>query len=248
MPKTVIVVPCYNEARRLLREAFLDFVGERPDIHLLFVNDGSTDATLERLQEMQANAPENITVLHQPRNAGKAQAVRAGMLQAFEGDADYVGYWDADLATPLDEIPLFLETFEAHPTVEIVFGSRVNLLGRNIDRRAIRHVMGRVFATAASLTLGLRVYDTQCGAKLFRKSDAMEELFVDPWITNWIFDVELMARLIRQRAGTDAPSPAEVIYEQPVRAWHDVAGSKVGPADFVKAIFEMVAIHYRYLR
>src|SRR5690606_38221872 len=98
--------------------------------------------------------------------------------------------------------------------------------GRAIERHAWRHYLGRVFATAASLALRLRVYDTQCGAKLFRASDRLAELFRDPFRARWIFDVELIARLIRQRRGTALPGAESVIYEFPLLEWRDVPGSK----------------------
>jgi hypothetical protein len=159
-----------------------------------------------------------------------------------------VGYWDADLATPLDTLVAFCELLDTHPDIEMVFGARVQLLGRVIERRALRHYLGRVFATAASLTLGLRIYDTQCGAKLFRASPAMQALFQDPFATRWLGDVELLARLIQARRGTALPPAEEVIYEFPLLEWHDVAGSKVKARDFVKGLCGLARIYWQYLR
>jgi glycosyltransferase involved in cell wall biosynthesis len=245
--KTWIVVPCYNEAHRLREDEFARFASEHPDVCFLFVDDGSTDATRERLEEMAAGN-EAFCLLAQPLNRGKAEAVRRGMNEAFQAGATYAGFWDADLATPLDEIPRFVETLDAHPGLEVLFGSRVQLLGRTIERKAVRHSLGRVSATAISLTLGLRVYDTQCGAKLFRVSPECKAIFAEPFSTHWVFDVEIVARMIRARRGSGRPEVGEVIREIPLWEWHDVAGSKVRPVDFFKSMVELLRIRRRYLR
>ncbi len=245
---TTIVVPCYNEARRLPARQFQDFVALEPEIDFLFVNDGSTDATAAVLRDLVAVAPERFRTLDLPENRGKAEAVRLGVLAALEGHPTYVGYWDADLATPLDEIPRFVKLLDERPDREFVFGSRVKLLGRDIQRRALRHYLGRVFATVASMVLRLAIYDTQCGAKLFRASDSLRSLFVEPFLTSWIFDVEIIARLTQQRRQTGGAGPARVIVEAPLQHWQDVAGSRLKPGDFVKAFFEIWTVYFRYLR
>jgi dolichyl-phosphate beta-glucosyltransferase len=247
MASTIVVVPCFNEAERLPVAAFLAFAERASGIDFLFVNDGSTDATLEVLDKLRARAPERFSLLDQQPNRGKAEAVRLGMRTAFARHPDFAGYWDADLATPLEEIPAFIEVLERRPESLIVFGSRVRLLGRMIERRPFRHYLGRVFATVASLLLDLPVYDTQCGAKLFRNTPEMASLFEEPFCTNWVFDVELVARLIRTRRTAGGAPPSASIYELPLRCWHDVAGSKVRGSDFVKAVAELARIRRRYL-
>jgi hypothetical protein len=169
------------------------------------------------------------------------------MLAALERHPTYAGYWDADLATPLGAIPCFVELLDERPDLEMVFGSRVKLLGRVIERSALRHYPGRVLATLSSLALGLAVYDTQCGAKLFRASPEIGALFAEPFTANWMFDVELLARLIRARRGTDRAQPEQVIHEFALQEWRDVAGSKVRPWDFFRAIVEIARIRRRYL-
>jgi hypothetical protein len=104
-----------------------------------------------------------------------------------------------------------------------------------------------VFATAASLVLGLPIYDTQCGAKLFRVLPGTRDLFIEPFLTRWLFDVEIIARLIRSRRQTTLPQPADIIYEFPLSEWRDVKGSKVRPKDFVTAFIELATIYRRYL-
>src|SRR4029453_13391013 len=120
----------------------------------------------------------------------------------------------------------FCELLDARPDLEMVFGARVQLLGRVIERRALRHYLGRVFATAASLSLGLRVYDTQCGAKLFRPSPAMQALFQEPFTTRWLVDIEILARLIQARRGTNLPQAEDIIYEFPLPEGRDGGGFK----------------------
>ncbi len=243
-----IVVPCYNEAERFRPEAFRSFAAQHPEVDFLFVNDGSTDATLVRLRELERQAPERFAVLDLPENLGKAGTVRAGMCAAFKSTARYVGYWDADLATPLDEIPRFAAVLDAAPRVELVLGARVQLLGRRVRRKPLRHYLGRVFATAVSLVLRLPIYDTQCGAKLMRRTPELAALFDAPFRVNWTFDVELLARLVRQRQASGGTPPEEALYELPLECWEDVAGSKLRPRDFLLGFFEVARIWYTYRR
>jgi dolichyl-phosphate beta-glucosyltransferase len=247
-PRVLVVVPCFDEAARLDGAAFQGFVSAHPEMAFLFVDDGSRDQTLARLRELAESDPVHLRVLPLPRNQGKAEAVRQGILAALKEGPAFVGYWDADLATPLEEIPRFLAVFEAHPERDVVLGSRVQMLGRSIDRRLLRHYLGRVFATASSWVLALRVYDTQCGAKVFRVDEDLAALFAEPFRSRWIFDVELLARLGRSRRQRGRPGPQECVYELPLDRWHDAPGSKVRPTDFVRAFVELVRVHRAYPR
>jgi hypothetical protein len=127
-------------------------------------------------------------------------------------------------------------------------GSRVKLLGRAIERRMSRHYPGRVFATLASIVLRLGVYDTQCGAKLFRKSDEVARLFTEPFLSSWIFDVEIVARLSQQRRNSSLADVDHAIVELPLRSWRDIPGSRVSAHDFPQAVWELARIYWRYMR
>ena len=241
--RIALVIPCFNEAARLDRPAFNRFLAQSdPRIELLLVNDGSADGTLELLHQIAAEFPGRVHVIDQQPNRGKAEAVRAGMLQALAGGVEYAGYFDADLATPLEAIHEFVDVLEHNPNVDLVLGARVALLGRRIKRKAHRHYLGRVFATAASVVLALPVYDTQCGAKLLRATPDCSALFATPFGSRWIFDVELIARYLSATRNPDG------IYEHPLKQWIDVEGSRVRPRDFVRAIGELANIYRSYFR
>jgi dolichyl-phosphate beta-glucosyltransferase len=213
---------------------------------LIFVDDGSRDKTLERLHCLREGREDRVSVLGLPSNRGKGEAVRMGLNYALDQGAEYVGYWDADLATPLDAIPEFLEIFAARGDLEIIFGSRVKLLGRHVTRRTSRHYLGRVFATVVSVMLRLAVYDTQCGAKILRVGPGTRELVAEPFRTRWVFDVELLARYIRQVGSPQ--KAAERIYEYPLQRWEDIGGSKVKPFDFFVAFLDLIRIYWEYSR
>jgi len=242
-PSTCVVVPCYNEATRFDSAAFDAYVATTSEVSFVLVNDGSSDATLSVLQALAQKHPTRVRVLDVQPNQGKAEAVRRGMLLAMDnGDFQYAGFWDADLATPLDAITVFIDVFKRLERVDVVFGTRVGLLGRQIERKPSRHYLGRVFATGASIVLSLPVYDTQCGAKLFRVGELNRGLFATRFLSRWIFDIELVARYCRERAGQVG------IYELPLDRWRDVGESKVRPIDFVRAAGEMLIIYRTYAR
>ncbi|MBX3220865.1 MAG: glycosyltransferase [Labilithrix sp.] len=234
--KIAIVVPCFNEAERLPVDSFVDFIASRDDVRFVFSNDGSTDATGRVLDELVARVPGRAEQLTLPRNRGKAEAVRLGLLRALETGADVVGYLDADLATPLEELAPMLAHFD-DPDILAVTGARIQLQGVRVERRPFRHYTGRVFATAAALTLGTFYYDTQCGAKLFRRSPLLDEALAAPFHSAWIFDVELLGRLmIGVEKSTSGP---RTIREHPLTRWRDVGGSKIRASTFLKAPFEL---------
>ncbi|MDR1989671.1 MAG: glycosyltransferase family 2 protein [Acidobacteriaceae bacterium] len=239
MREVCLVVPCFDEAKRLPRAAFATFLDVHPAFAICFVDDGSRDGTRALLDTMCAERPEQISVTALPVNGGKAAAVRAGMLAvASQRVARVIGYWDADLSTPLDEAERLLAALDADPACAVALGSRVKRAGAAVERRLVRHLLGRLFATLATLTVGLSVYDSQCGAKLFRAS-VVPRLFEAPFTTRWLFDLELLVRL--QQAGASLGTAVEV----PLGAWREVGGSKLKIRDMLAVPFLLLQIRRR---
>jgi len=238
-PELALVVPCYNEASRLDPDAFVRFVNTHPGTRLVMVDDGSVDGTVDVLERIRAAAPAAVTTIRLAANVGKGEAVRAGMLAASAGNPAIVGFWDADLSTPLDAIDDFLALLRARPDIEFVLGSRLLLLGRDVKRHAWRHYVGRFAATAISLALDLAVYDTQCGAKMLRLNADTGTLFANPFGSRWIFDVELIARYLRLPVAAGGPPRRDRLYELVVPAWHDKPGSKLHWYDFPRALIDL---------
>ena len=240
VPNVHIVVPCYNEATRLDGEQMLALADARPDLGVIFVDDGSTDDTAARLGALAAARPERITVLTLAKNSGKGEAVRQGLLGALSRPGELVGYLDADLSAPVEEILRLVRVAESRGAA-VVLGARVGLLGMNIERKPARHYLGRVFASAASLLLDLPVYDTQCGAKVLRRSPSLAAALAEPFVSRWAFDVELIGRLLVGAPGVP-PTPREAFLEVPLASWREVSGSKLRPSAMVGTLRDLAVI------
>ena len=246
-PTAVVVVPCFNEARRLPATEIKQLVAHQ-GLSVLAVNDGSTDDTLEVLTSLARDLP-GLDVVDLLENVGKGEAVRQGLLRACATGAEWVGYCDADMATPATEVIRLLERGREADHVSIVLASRVNLLGTDVERSAVRHYLGRIFATGAGVVLRARVYDTQCGAKFFRNDDALRHAISRPFHSRWSFDVELLGRMIRGGGGVD-PTTERAMVEVPLARWQDVRGSKLSAASALRSGLELglIAHHLRRWR
>ena len=240
--KLALVVPCYNEATRLNTMAFLGAVDQNAALHLIFVNDGSQDKTLDRLEALQSLRPDKVTVIDLPQNGGKAEAVRQGLLAAAGLDLEYVGYWDADLATPMYAIEDMIKVADRLPNLQVVFGSRRNIIGHKIYRTLSRRLVSRFCASLASMAVGLPLGDTQCGAKVIRNSAALRQSILRPFTATWLFDVELFTRIAHACA-----QPNRSFFEFPLVEWDEIPGSKVTSGAIVKSglvMLRLIAFEY----
>lgn len=238
--KCALVIPCFNEEFRLPQADILKFAQSNPNYDLFLIDDGSRDKTWQKILNLQEQNSQ-INGFQLPRNQGKAEAVRQGVLFALaKNKYQFLGYFDADLSSPLDEALAMQNLLFKQSELDLILGSRLKKLGNQIERNLLRHLLGRMFATAVSLMLGLPVYDTQCGAKLFR-SNIAAELFDRPFVSPWFFDVELIARHLAAKQ-----NPTK-IFEMPLSQWTHQPGSKLTAFDYLKVPVELFKI-YRSLK
>jgi len=232
LPPFSIAIPCYNEAARIgdsVRVTLDYLAAESSDGELIVVNDGSTDATSTIVRDTLERAEVRTRFLENFPNRGKGAAVRTGLLAATKP----IGlFFDADLSTPLSEIPKVIEPI-ADGDVDLAFGSRA------LDRKLIgihqpwrREQAGRIFNLIARLATGMPFWDTQCGFKAFRM-DVCRPILEKAHTIGFAFDVELL--FLAYRAGLR-------LREIPVR-WSHTEGSKVHVIhDSLRMLREVIAL------
>jgi dolichyl-phosphate beta-glucosyltransferase len=242
MQKTCIIIPCYNEAKRIDKNAFQHFAGAHPYICFCFVNDGSTDTTINVLEKLKSQNPQQFHIIDLPVNKGKGEAVRQGVLQSMNQQSfDLIGYFDADLSTSLEEIDNLHRQFTENPGLKIVFGSRKKTKHNNIQRNILRHNFGRVYAWFTTFLLGLPFYDTQCGAKLLTKDTAVA-VFKEPFTDKWLFDLEIFCRHKKIQGKAFRQS----VKEQAVQAWKETGHSNITFLDVLAVPYKTFKIFFKY--
>ncbi|MDA9016072.1 glycosyltransferase [Flavobacteriaceae bacterium] len=236
-----IIVPCFNEAKRIPLVDFETFLSHYPKVTLYFVNDGSTDETAAVIASFQKRQLEKVHLLNLHQNLGKGNAVRQGMLHALDNKGcDTFAYLDADLSTSLEECNHLAEQIK--DLKQFVFGSRIKKIDNSIERKFFRFIIGRVIATAISKVLNLAVYDTQCGCKIFTKKTA-KLAFGAPFISTWLFDVELFFRLKNHFGTSDFKT---ISAEVPLKKWRDQGGSKIEWTYGFKMWMDLLKIKRKY--
>jgi len=237
MKKTAVIIPCYNEEKRLPISHIKQLL-DNSDVDVYFANDGSKDGTVRIIQSIINTKPEECFLLDYEKNQGKANVIfkavnHINALNKYE----FIGYFDADFSTPVEEvIRLVKETGTSGN--EFVFGSRILLLNSGIKRKTYRHYIGRIILTIINRKFSLGIYDTQCGAKLFSKR-MINEAFDKPFYTSWLFDVEIFVRLQKK----------ELLYlgkEVPIYNWTDVEGSKLNWKSGIKILKEIFLLFKKY--
>ncbi len=192
-PHLSVIIPAFNESSRIvptLEEVVAYLNAQEYGWEVLVVDDGSEDGTADLVSGWSAGR-EGVRVIRRD-HFGKGWAVRAGMLEA---KGAYRFMCDADLATPIGWLDLFLERMEAGN--DIVIGSRDAEGSRRFDEPIHRRVMGRVFNRVVRLIAVSGFQDTQCGFKCFR-GEAASELFGLQRARGMGFDVEILYLAVKR--------------------------------------------------
>ena len=190
-PALSVVVPCYNEEKRLPRtvEQIERYLGGKGTAYeLILVDDGSTDGT-RKIMDAAANSNPRVRIQALPENRGKGRALAEGVAAA-RGSAILVT--DADLSTPIEE----LDKLQA----ELAKGAGVAIASRALKASRVevaqpiyRVLMGKVFNLIVQFVLLPGIWDTQCGFKLFR-ADVAHDAFAKLTTDGFGYDPEVLYR------------------------------------------------------
>ncbi len=212
-----MVIPCYNEAKRL-PVALKKLVGtlNSQSAHsilydVVIADDGSKEEhslihskTVHELQGV-LRSPNRLRYVRFEKNGGKGHVLHTLFTWGLTGVSkfhelsdldrpayDLIAFLDADGSTEMDELHrLALMAFD-NPKLATVIGSRVKMLGYSVDRFAKRHYSGRIFATLVSELFNIPIYDSQCGAKVFRTSFMTQNDLDICYQARWLFDTQLV--------------------------------------------------------
>lgn len=238
----IIIIPCFNEFQRIDKQAYINFLKNNLDVNLVFSDDGSIDDTISVLKEIKASHKNRVHIYVSNRNRGKAEAIKSGVLYLKNRNLkpNKIAYIDADLAVSLEEC--YSISKNLNDKILFAFGSRISKVDNTIIRSPFRHYSGRMIATLISNIFGIAVYDTQCGCKIF-KSDLAYKVFEKPFISKWLFDVEIFFRIINLYSKTELKHIAREI---PLESWIDAGGSKVKLTYFFRMWYDLFLIKKQY--
>lgn len=231
------MVPVFNESSRWNAQYWREIASG--GVSLIFVNDGSTDTTSQILTEI-----EGAVVLNLPKNVGKAEAVRIGMLHAADPGYKFncVGFIDADGAFDVLEVRSILNRSSQLFDLGFmaVWTSRVKLSGRQIKRTALRHIIGRTISSLLATAYKPFPYDSQCGFKLYKCNEKFYESLIYRSETRWFFELE---HFVNYFCNTNEILS---VWEEPLHSWSEISGSKIYSLGSLRILREL-AIIYRKL-
>lgn len=237
-----LVVPCYNEESRFPLNLWQEIISANQHVVFFFVNDGSSDSTVEVLKNLNLNP--NFRLLDFSSNRGKGNAIRQGFQAAIADSLEFkvIGFVDSDGAfSPSDikiQIDKLLHLIEhnSDQIPDVVLSSRVALAGRVIHRKPSRHYLGRVIATLLTRGWVDAPYDTQSGFKLFHNTAAFRHSVERHFSTRWFFDLEIFVKIAHFNNGEIR------LWEEPLNSWKDIDGSKIEATHYFRILAEVLYI------
>lgn len=241
-----VVVPCFNEEFRFNSVYWKSLIENTKQVGVvwLFLNDGSSDNTESILDTFCAS--QDVFFLSLKKNVGKGNAVRMGFLYLLDNfpDLKEISFLDADGAFASDEVVSILKDSvnKKIPDFDIFITSRVKLSGTDIQRSQSRHIISRLLYTIVARSWTWAPYDTQCGFKVFKVTDAFIKSLKDVFHTKWLFDIEIMTRLaiyLEQKPK---------IIEKPLSFWYEVGGGTMSWNSSLRILKESFFIRREILK
>lgn len=233
--KTVaILVPCYNEENRFDSGHFMQYINDHKNWDFYFVDDGSTDKTGLILKQF-VEGP-NSYVVSLSVNKGKGNALREAFMR-IKKQYDFYGFIDADLDIPLAQLDLLMSAlYDSEALIAISTRDfKFNIFKlRSFASLFVLYIANRI------IKLEPKISDTQCGCKLFKQSTA-NIVLKKPFISSWLFDIEVFARLNRE-----IPSLRYRIEEVPLLNLNVSKNSNLKYKDGIKLVRELQLINRAY--
>jgi glycosyltransferase involved in cell wall biosynthesis len=227
MPTLSIVIPAYNEEKRIV--PFLASIGSYLKTHpddiyeVLVVDDGSTDDTFMQSSAVGMYIP-GLRVIQHKKNQGKGAAVRSGVLEA---KGDFIVFMDADGATSIEELPKMIAALR---TADVAVGNRW-MKGAKTERHSIlRALSGFTYRNYMAL-FGLGAIDTMCGFKGYKASVA-KDLYTDLQEQRWLFDTEIAYKAVVR---------GYTIKNFPI-TWESKDGSKLDTRTLIRSALQILPL------
>ena len=241
----ITIIPVYNEEKRFNYKELNNLIEFHSHINgkILFVNDGSTDKTLELLHELEKKF-NNIIVNHIPKNLGKANALRNGLIESI-GKSEFIAYIDFDFATSAKDFEQkYNELLQIDKKLNtLIFCSRSLGVSLNkINRPLLRKIPSNILGAFSDWLFRIPISDTQCGCKFLyiKNFDDFNRVLQPLFVGKWFFEIELICRLRKERIKN-----IEII-ESPLERWRDIPGSKVKVRDFFKSFVILTYLKIKY--
>ena len=220
MSDVAVVIPCFNESKRLDTSFFLKLI-EQIDCSLIFIDDGSTDGTDEILRSKFSDFRIDAQIVRFPINMGKATAISKGLEVALKLNKKFLVFCDADNSISIEDIDKLYRHIKQNDNCDLVSGARVPLLGSDVVRKDFRKWVGRFVATLISRMTDMPVYDPMSPLKIYRLEKFHGVESFKPR-TKWLGEIELMFFVYK------ASKDLFKIDELAINFWRDKEAGHIG--------------------